>query len=175
LTNRRMRARMSGGVGGGGPTPPPTRSLSLQEDSGQKPRARQRAWPGYGAIPGKVRTVTEQIPGATGHRRSCEALDDGSQVSFAAGDNASARPSTTGNLRRRGRLLAGVGAPGPADRTKAREQIIQSAARRGAEQGEDPPAHRRRRGEGWGSLTGFSRTDRTALDCGIYAGQVAGL
>ena len=25
LTNRRMRARMSGGVGGGGATPPPTR------------------------------------------------------------------------------------------------------------------------------------------------------
>src|SRR5262249_21846622 len=73
LTNRRMRARMSGGVGGGGATPPPTRSSSLRKHSGQKPRARQRAWPGYGAIPCTVRAVTGQIPGAAGHRRSCEA------------------------------------------------------------------------------------------------------
>ena len=34
LTNRRMRARMSGGVGGGGATPPPTRSLETCQPSG---------------------------------------------------------------------------------------------------------------------------------------------
>jgi len=52
---------------GNGLWPPLT--LSLRKHSGQKPRARQRAWPGYGAIPCTVRAVTGQIPGAAGHRR----------------------------------------------------------------------------------------------------------
>ena len=47
----------------------PPLTLSLRKHSGQKPRARQRAWPGYGAIPCKARLVTGQIPGAAGRRR----------------------------------------------------------------------------------------------------------
>jgi hypothetical protein len=82
LTNRRMRARMSGGVGGGGPTPPPTRSLSLRKHSGQKPRARQRAWPGYGAIPCMAWAVT-QIPAAAGQRRR-RAISQGHERSTTA-------------------------------------------------------------------------------------------
>ena len=41
---------------GNGHRPPLT--SSLRKHSGQKPRARQEAWPGYGAIPCKVRAVT---------------------------------------------------------------------------------------------------------------------
>ena len=52
---------------GNGLRPPLT--SSLRKHSGQKPRARQRAWPGYGAIPCTARAVTGQIPGAAGHRR----------------------------------------------------------------------------------------------------------
>jgi hypothetical protein len=37
-----------------------------------------------------------------------------------------------------------VGGPGPADGCRAGEQVIQTVTRPGAEQGEDPPAHRRR-------------------------------
>src|SRR5204862_5301355 len=52
LTNRRMRARMSGGVGGGGATPPPTRSRwpragqSCDEEDGfgQHQLRGERAW-----------------------------------------------------------------------------------------------------------------------------------
>jgi hypothetical protein len=49
---------------GNGLRPPLT--SSLRKHSGQKPRARQRAWPGYGAIPCTVRAVTGQISGAAG-------------------------------------------------------------------------------------------------------------
>ena len=54
---------------GNGLRPPLT--SSLRKHSGQKPRARQRAWPGYGAIPSTVRAVTgahSRGSRAAGHR-----------------------------------------------------------------------------------------------------------
>jgi len=42
----------------------PPLTSSLRKHSGQQPRARQRAWPGSGAIPCTVRAVMGQIPGA---------------------------------------------------------------------------------------------------------------
>src|SRR5215472_3604481 len=62
----------------------PPLTSSLRKHSGQKPRARQRAWPGYGAIPCTLRAVTRQIPGAAGRSRSWEASYDGYEVSLAA-------------------------------------------------------------------------------------------
>jgi hypothetical protein len=55
-------------VSSGNDLRPPLTS-SLRKHSGQRPRARQRAWPGYGAIPCTVRAVTRRTPGAAGHRR----------------------------------------------------------------------------------------------------------
>src|SRR6516165_3668609 len=46
LTNRRMRTRMSGGVRGGGATPPPTRLLTLGPGRDGDP-AVGLGWPGF--------------------------------------------------------------------------------------------------------------------------------
>src|SRR5215469_11233201 len=63
LTNRRMRARMSGGVRGGGSTPPPTRLLSsgkfgnaqLQRCGTEAAQARAQDWDGLVLRPAALR------------------------------------------------------------------------------------------------------------------------
>src|SRR6266513_1711095 len=62
LTNRRMRARMSGGVGGGGPTPPPTRSGS---------GCREHSYGGFGGGHPHFRPYAPDLSWRLVFRRGC--------------------------------------------------------------------------------------------------------
>jgi hypothetical protein len=79
----------------------PPLTLSLRKHSGQKPRARQRAWPGYRAIPCTVRAVTGQIPRAVGHRHRVRPQTTGKKRRSRpdAPRDAPERPSTANNRR----------------------------------------------------------------------------
>ncbi len=117
----------------------PPLTASLRAYSGQKPRARQRAWPGYGAIPCTVRTVTGHIPGAGGRRRGRpHAMGRRDQRPQTTGDRRLARPQATG---RRSSRPAATHRPGPETTStrvrlrrpplRARRQHVSDRRRRG--------------------------------------------
>ena len=93
----------------------PPLTSSLRKHSGQKPRARQEAWPGYGAIPCTLRAVTGQIPGAAGHRRRVRPWTTGKKCRSRPGGAYAPIPGRRPAPGRRepGELSAPGGSPPP--------------------------------------------------------------